>query len=57
MTSLQCPSCSEPAAAEHTPFCSLRCRAADLHGWLSGAYQDVVPQFGAEDDEGLGGAE
>lgn len=35
-----CLSCGLPAPPEapHFPFCSLRCRAEDLHGWLSGSY-------------------
>ncbi len=35
----KCPRCGEPAAQDATndarPFCSARCRGADLLGWLN----------------------
>lgn len=34
----RCRTCGA-ASARHEPFCSPRCRAADLHRWLSGAYR------------------
>ena len=41
--SLKCPICKKPvkAGAPDFPFCSERCRAADLGKWASGAY--VIP--------------
>ncbi|MFI5308680.1 MAG: DNA gyrase inhibitor YacG [Polyangiales bacterium] len=37
-----CPTCKRPVP-EHPfepplPFCSQRCKLADLHGWLTGRY-------------------
>ena len=34
----ECRTCRAPARA-NDPFCSDRCRAADLHRWLTGAYR------------------
>ena len=57
-TILQCPTCKRalPAAEEaraFRPFCSSRCRVADLGGWLTGAYRISRP-LGEEDlDEGI----
>lgn len=35
-----CPYCRErPAAADWRPFCSERCKMADLGRWLSGDYR------------------
>lgn len=34
-----CPVCGKPAAAEHRPFCSERCRKVDLNRWLSESYR------------------
>jgi endogenous inhibitor of DNA gyrase (YacG/DUF329 family) len=33
------------AAAPPLPFCSQRCKLADLHGWLNGRYvvSDALP--------------
>jgi uncharacterized protein len=44
----RCPICGRPAAAEHTPFCSERCREVDLGRWLSGSY--AIPARDNEDD-------
>lgn len=35
-----CPSCAKAVgeAAEHYPFCSVRCRDVDLGNWFSGSY-------------------
>ena len=33
-----CPVCGKPAAAEHRPFCSDRCRLADLNKWFTGSF-------------------
>jgi uncharacterized protein len=40
---LRCPTCKRPVAdADNTrsplPFCSARCKLADLGSWLSGQY-------------------
>ena len=46
-----CPYCRRrPAEADWAPFCSERCKMADLGRWLSGDYR--VP--GAAVDEGEG---
>lgn len=42
-----CPICGKPAAEASRPFCSERCKALDLHRWLSGAY--VIPVVDGED--------
>lgn len=34
----KCPVCGKPRAAEHTPFCSSRCRDRDLVRWLEDGY-------------------
>lgn len=36
-----CPTCGETVApgAASTPFCSERCRLADLNKWMSGDYR------------------
>jgi endogenous inhibitor of DNA gyrase (YacG/DUF329 family) len=34
-----CPICGKPPVAPHTPFCSARCRLADLGRWLGGSYR------------------
>jgi endogenous inhibitor of DNA gyrase (YacG/DUF329 family) len=48
----KCPICkrripepSDAAEAPPLPFCSQRCKLADLHGWLSGRYvvSDALP--------------
>jgi endogenous inhibitor of DNA gyrase (YacG/DUF329 family) len=41
---MRCPLCGRPTTWRdnpHRPFCSQRCRLADLEGWLTGRY--VVP--------------
>jgi len=47
----RCPICSEPndPGRSSYPFCSDRCKAADLYHWLSGDYQ--VPGLGDGPDE------
>lgn len=46
----RCPSCGAAVGAEgaHVPFCSNRCRMADLDNWFSGRY--VVSREIEEDD-------
>ncbi|MGO9357800.1 MAG: DNA gyrase inhibitor YacG [Xanthobacteraceae bacterium] len=48
----RCPICGRPAAVEHTPFCSDRCRKVDLGRWLTGSY--VIPARDDEDDGDAG---
>jgi uncharacterized protein len=54
----KCPTCSrsyeEPAAASpFRPFCSERCRAADLGKWLDGGYRITAPISEEDLDQGL----
>ncbi|WP_159978134.1 MULTISPECIES: DNA gyrase inhibitor YacG [unclassified Novosphingobium] len=37
-TGRKCPICGKPRQAEHTPFCSKRCRDRDLLQWLQDGY-------------------
>jgi endogenous inhibitor of DNA gyrase (YacG/DUF329 family) len=52
-----CPTCKRAlaaeAAAEFRPFCSQRCRMADLGSWLSGGYRISRPLAEEDLDEGL----
>lgn len=34
----KCPICGKPRTAEHSPFCSPRCRDRDLVQWLEDGY-------------------
>jgi endogenous inhibitor of DNA gyrase (YacG/DUF329 family) len=34
----KCPICGKLRSAEHTPFCSTRCRDRDLVKWLDDGY-------------------
>lgn len=36
--SRKCPICGKPRVAEHSPFCSSRCRDRDLVRWLDDGY-------------------
>ncbi len=40
-SSFHCPVCKKPVqrTAAHFPFCSDRCRTADLASWASGDYR------------------
>jgi endogenous inhibitor of DNA gyrase (YacG/DUF329 family) len=55
----KCPTCgrlldAETAAAGlYRPFCSERCRTADLGSWLDGAYRISRPLDEEELDQGL----
>ena len=52
-TETTCPICGEARTDEaHRPFCSRRCRLADLERWLSGRY--VVSRPLEPDEEPLG---
>jgi endogenous inhibitor of DNA gyrase (YacG/DUF329 family) len=49
-----CPECKRPSTREDYPFCSDRCRTADLSRWLTGAY--AIPVADDErnaDEEGV----
>lgn len=48
----KCPICGKPRAAEHTPFCSKRCRDRDLVQWLDGGYALPGPA-NIEDDPSI----
>ena len=50
-----CPSCqaSTPLFASDWPFCSARCRAADLGRWFGGHYQITRPLEERDLDEGI----
>jgi endogenous inhibitor of DNA gyrase (YacG/DUF329 family) len=55
---MKCPICKRPLAAVAAdrpfgPFCSERCRLADLGSWLDGGYRIGVPLSEADLDEGL----
>lgn len=45
----KCPICGKPRAAEHTPFCSKRCRDRDLVKWLDDGY--ALPGSASEEPE------
>jgi endogenous inhibitor of DNA gyrase (YacG/DUF329 family) len=57
----KCPTCGriierEGAGATpppHRPFCSERCRAADLGNWLNASYRISAPVSEEDLDEGL----
>jgi uncharacterized protein len=49
--------CDKPAAdrsGEAYPFCSKRCKMADLGRWLGGEYRIPVRQVEEEEDEAPG---
>lgn len=50
-----CPRCAKPAALTtenaHRPFCSERCRMADLGAWLLGDYAIAGDRADDEDVE------
>mgnify|MGYP002402952404 CR=1 FL=1 len=51
-----CPTCRGPAEWEDNPFrpfCSERCRSADLGNWLNAAYRISAPVEEEDLDEGL----
>ena len=51
----KCPTCGRTvdAKAPHLPFCSERCRAADLGNWLNGNYRISAPISEEDLDQGL----
>ena len=53
-----CPACKKviedaPEDFGPRPFCSARCKLADLHDWLSERYviSQPIPSVGTEEDE------
>ena len=53
-----CPTCRraippEAASAPFRPFCSQRCKMADLGNWLDGAYRISRPISEEELDQGV----
>jgi uncharacterized protein len=55
---LRCPACRTPIAWQgnpHRPFCSARCRRADLGNWAAGRYR-IAGDPVREDDGGDDGA-
>jgi endogenous inhibitor of DNA gyrase (YacG/DUF329 family) len=53
-TTRKCPVCGKPRSAEHTPFCSTRCRDRDLVRWLEDGYAIPAEPVEASDDEEAG---
>jgi endogenous inhibitor of DNA gyrase (YacG/DUF329 family) len=52
----KCPSCGRATVADDAPtrpFCSERCRTADLGRWLQGSYRIGSPIEEEDLDEGL----
>jgi endogenous inhibitor of DNA gyrase (YacG/DUF329 family) len=53
----KCPSCNRlvevKAPDAFRPFCSARCRAADLGKWLDGGYKISAPVAEEDLDQGL----
>lgn len=55
---MRCPTCKRPLAAEpaertFAPFCSDRCRLADLGSWLDGAFRIGAPLSESDLDDGM----
>jgi endogenous inhibitor of DNA gyrase (YacG/DUF329 family) len=54
---MKCPICKRPlpplAERRFGPFCSERCRLADLGTWLDGGYRIGAPLSESDLDEGL----
>jgi endogenous inhibitor of DNA gyrase (YacG/DUF329 family) len=46
----KCPICGKPRLAEHTPFCSSRCRDRDLVKWLDDGYKVPGPPALPDDE-------
>ena len=47
----KCPTCGKPAAQDHRPFCSARCKQVDLNRWFSESYRVPVQSVDEEEDE------
>jgi endogenous inhibitor of DNA gyrase (YacG/DUF329 family) len=54
---MTCPTCKRPlddrAEAAFRPFCSERCRTADLGSWLDAAFRISAPISEEDLDEGV----
>jgi uncharacterized protein len=52
-TAHPCPSCGKPVSPDevHAPFCSKRCRGADLNRWFREDYRVSRPLEEADLDE------
>lgn len=49
-----CPICGAPTDTSSAPFCSPRCRAADLGGWLEESYRvDGAPAHAGDDERAV----
>ena len=46
----RCPVCGKARSAEHTPFCSTRCRDRDLVRWLDDGYAIPGPPADPDND-------
>jgi len=46
------PRTADPRARSTAPFCSARCRSADLGNWLDGNYRIATPASDEEPDNG-----
>jgi tRNA threonylcarbamoyladenosine biosynthesis protein TsaE len=48
-----CPTCGRPVprSTSTSPFCSTRCRMADLNRWFSGEYRVSRPMQSVDDDD------
>ncbi len=63
MRRASCPVCKAPRSPKYRPFCSKRCKDADLGRWFSGAYAIPAEKDDGEEDivsiqeagDGLGG--
>lgn len=44
-----CPICKRIASTQYYPFCSLRCKDADLGNWVTGKYYIAADSLGLED--------
>ena len=49
MSNRPCPICKKPRVADHSPFCSQRCRDIDLGRWFSDSY--TVPGRAASPED------
>lgn len=47
----RCPMCGKPRSADHTPFCSTRCRDRDLVRWLDDGYALPGRPAGLDDED------
>ncbi|MBT0669596.1 DNA gyrase inhibitor YacG [Novosphingobium profundi] len=53
-TRRKCPICGKPRQADHSPFCSKRCRDRDLLQWLDDGYAiPGPPDLSAMESDGF----